>query len=374
MIRVKKCETPGFEPGKSRPGFLYVTLHCWPWNEFLVIPHFKMEGISSLRDLVQKGDFFCKVDLKDAYLTVPMSSASQTLLEFQWNGRQFQFRALPFGLVPAPWIFTKILHPVIAVLRRWGYRLVVYLDDILVIGCSAGEAILATALIQLLYCLGFIMNIDKLVLLPTQEIEYLGFLVCSHSMSLCLTTKKGDKIRSMCRTLLRVETPTLRNLASCIGTLTASWPAVLPVPLYTRALQLLQAQAVRQEQTWNTQVQLSAEAQEDLEWWCNHLHGFNGRPLQKEDPILLIRSDAATEGGGGGWGAICGTRTTGGRWSPEEQTWHINALELQAARFAVQTFAKKVTGTVALQLDNQVAVQYINRMGGVRSRHLNQLA
>ena len=64
------------------------------------------------------------------------------------------------------------------------------------------------------------------------------------------------------------------------------------------------------------------------------------------------------------------TRTTGGRWSPEEQTWHINALELQAARFAVQTFAKEVTGTVALQLDNQVAVQYINRMGGVRSRHL----
>ena len=30
MIRVKTCETTGFEPGKSCPGFLYVTLHCWP--------------------------------------------------------------------------------------------------------------------------------------------------------------------------------------------------------------------------------------------------------------------------------------------------------------------------------------------------------
>ena len=30
MIRVKKCETTRFEPGKSCPGFLYVTLHCWP--------------------------------------------------------------------------------------------------------------------------------------------------------------------------------------------------------------------------------------------------------------------------------------------------------------------------------------------------------
>ena len=30
--QVKKCEKTGFEPGKSCPGFLYVTLHCWPWR------------------------------------------------------------------------------------------------------------------------------------------------------------------------------------------------------------------------------------------------------------------------------------------------------------------------------------------------------
>ena len=36
MIRVKKCETTGFEPGKSRPGFLYVTLHCWPCSFFFL--------------------------------------------------------------------------------------------------------------------------------------------------------------------------------------------------------------------------------------------------------------------------------------------------------------------------------------------------
>ena len=34
MIRIKKCETTGFEPGKSRPGFLYVTLNCWPCVAF----------------------------------------------------------------------------------------------------------------------------------------------------------------------------------------------------------------------------------------------------------------------------------------------------------------------------------------------------
>ena len=39
MIRVKKCETTGFEPGKSCPGFLYVTLHCWPCPIFCLGAH-----------------------------------------------------------------------------------------------------------------------------------------------------------------------------------------------------------------------------------------------------------------------------------------------------------------------------------------------
>ena len=63
------------------------------------------------------------------------------------------------------------------------------------------------------------------------------------------------------------------------------------------------------------------------------------------------------------------------RWSREEQTWHINALELQAAKLAVQSFAKTgVRGRIALQLDNQVAVSYINRMGGTHSPRLDRIA
>ena len=40
MIRVKEWETTRLQPGKSHPGFLYETLHCWPccswcqWKQF----------------------------------------------------------------------------------------------------------------------------------------------------------------------------------------------------------------------------------------------------------------------------------------------------------------------------------------------------
>lgn len=41
-------------------------------NSFLGIPHFKMESIKSLKDVVLPGDYMVKLDLQDAYLTVPM--------------------------------------------------------------------------------------------------------------------------------------------------------------------------------------------------------------------------------------------------------------------------------------------------------------
>lgn len=32
--------------------------------------HFKMESLSLLKDILQPGDFMCKIDLKDAYVAV----------------------------------------------------------------------------------------------------------------------------------------------------------------------------------------------------------------------------------------------------------------------------------------------------------------
>ena len=77
-----------------------------------------------------------KFDLKDAYLTVPVHPSHQKYLRFEWKGRVFQFNCLAFGLTPAPRIFTKILKVVMGFLRRQGIRLIIYLDDILILNVS----------------------------------------------------------------------------------------------------------------------------------------------------------------------------------------------------------------------------------------------
>ena len=41
-------------------------------NRFISYKHFKIEGLHCLKYVLQKGDYMCKVDLKDAYFSVSL--------------------------------------------------------------------------------------------------------------------------------------------------------------------------------------------------------------------------------------------------------------------------------------------------------------
>ena len=139
-------------------------------NSFVDFQHFKMEGIHMLRDLLKKGDFMVKLDLKDAYFTVPVWIGHQKYLRFLWKETLWEFACLPFGLASAPRTFTKIMKPVVAALRNLGIRLIIYLDDLLILADSEQTARLHLATAQsLLENLGFVINLKKSVLSPVQK-------------------------------------------------------------------------------------------------------------------------------------------------------------------------------------------------------------
>ena len=66
-----------------------------------------MEGIHMLKDLLKPGNWMTKVDLKDAYFMIPVTTDHRTLLQFKWLGETYQFNCLPFWLSSTPWVFTK---------------------------------------------------------------------------------------------------------------------------------------------------------------------------------------------------------------------------------------------------------------------------
>ena len=66
-----------------------------------------------------------------------------------------------------------------------GIRLIIYLDDILIMSESREKALEHTTMtVNLLSSLGFVVNEDKSVFQPTHELQFLGFLVNSVTMSL----------------------------------------------------------------------------------------------------------------------------------------------------------------------------------------------
>ncbi len=173
-------------------------------NTFVVSPHFKMEGIQTFKSLVKRDDWLVKVDLKDAYFSVPIDRSHRQYLCFPLGERIYQFTCLPFGLTSAPWVFTKTLKPVTALRRELGFCLVIYIDDILLMAESKALAQeQGEALVHLLECLGFTINKEKTVMTPSQTVEFLGFNVNTQTMEMNLPALKLKTIRAESRKLLR---------------------------------------------------------------------------------------------------------------------------------------------------------------------------
>ena len=247
--------------GGQRP---VINLKCL--NAFVVSPHFKMEGIQTFKSLVKQGDWLVKVDLKDAYFSIPIHQDHRKYLCFQLGERTFQFTCLPFGLTSAPWVFTKTLKPIAALGRELGFRLVIYIDDILLMAESKEMAQeQGSALVFLLQCLGFTINSEKTILQPTQTLEFLGFDVNTSSMELSLPTGKLKKIRVESRKLLEEGLISGRALSRLIGKMNAAHLVIPPAPLFYRSLQMDLTEALRKaDQNYDTRLYLSENSKEEL--------------------------------------------------------------------------------------------------------------
>ena len=66
-----------------------------------------------------------------------------------------------------------MLKPSVASIRNKGIRLVIYLDDMAIISSSQEAGIV----VQILESLGFIINKEKSVLIPSQKIVFLSYAI-----------------------------------------------------------------------------------------------------------------------------------------------------------------------------------------------------
>ena len=335
-------------------------------NRFLGKESFKMEGLQVVRSLLQKGDFMMKLDLKDAYYAIPIHPSHRKYLRFVYQNRVYEFQCLPFGLSSAPGAFTKTLKPVLAVLRSLGIRIVIYVDDMLLL--HQQSKVLQRMFAQVvgfLEKLGFLVNIEKCSVTPSQCIVFLGAKLDSTTITISLPQPKLSTVLDTCQVLLAQGCVPMRALSTLIGRMShGSQTGIMMAPLYYRGLQRLHLQTVAQHGHGSRVFDpLNYQALADLKWWVSESEHLNGCPVQQPPIDATIWSDASKKG----WGAAYQGISTGGHWSVEEAKAHINVVELGAATFALKALLKHqlpVPKHVHLRLDNTTAVAYINKLGG----------
>lgn len=288
----------------------------------------------------------------------------------KFQGTIYEFNVLPFGLSTAPCVFTKLLKPVMAILRSMGYMSTIYLDDVCCIAPTYEECTANIAQTRTLFeSLGFIINKGKTSLIPSNECTYLGFIIDTNQFHIRLTDAKKDAILKEKIKLSHFQRCYIRHFARVVGLLTSACPGVQYGWLYTKQLERCKYLALVQSGNYDSYTNIPAYLQEDFSWWINTIKTAIN-PIREDNYTLEIYSDASKTG----WGVACGEKTASGQWSTEENTKHINFLELLAAFFGLKIFASKLSNCqILLSIDNTNAISYVNRMGGVRFLHLHKL-
>jgi hypothetical protein len=266
------------EATKRRP-----ILDCRQLNQFVQCNHFRMEGIPALRDIIEKDDLMCKLNLKDAYVVVPIHQESRKFLSFKHEDCVYQYKSLAFGLSVAPRIFTKPMRYAVEPLRQQGIRLVCYLDDICLLAKSPVEMqTILTTVITHLTRLGFLINWKKSILQPFHQQEFLGFRFNSRTMKTPVPQPKINKLLSRIKQLKKGQTVrSCRWIASLLEKITSMIPAIGEALLHIRYLQRDVSMALKQGlRRWESACPLSEKAQQELLWWERWATTKNGLPIQ----------------------------------------------------------------------------------------------
>ncbi|XP_070179926.1 uncharacterized protein [Littorina saxatilis] len=157
-----------------------------------------METPASVREALRPSDWVTSIDLTDAYFHILMHRSDRKWLRFLWGDRVFQFRALPFGLSLAPWIFTMIVRQLCALVRQKGIRLRVYLDDWLILSQQESLCGQHTQIVlQTARDLGFFVNQGKSDLVPSQEFTYLGMVFDTLAWTVRPAQRRIDKLQDL---------------------------------------------------------------------------------------------------------------------------------------------------------------------------------
>ena len=329
-----------------------------------------------LIQLSGRGTLLAKMDLKEAYRSIPVHPTDRPLLAVQWRDTVLVDGALPFGLRSAPKLFSAVADVLLWIFFKEGVQVAIhYLDDFLFLGPPGGSACAESLQCALRLCevLGVPVASEKTEG-PSTALTFLRVEIDSVAGQLRLPKDKLADLRGTLQAWMRPGRPctpkgsgTKRDLLSLIGRLHHASRVVKPGRAFIRSL----IDASMSVSPLDHHVSLNADSRADIAWWSVFVSEWNGVSLMLP-PIAetTISSDAS---GSWGCGAVCDGRWFQLSWPMAWRGTPISPKELVPIVVALALWGPLWRGKQVQCLCDNIAVVYAVNRGSARDPKLMRL-
>ena len=272
-------------------------------NKHLKHNKLRHENLSTLSEMLNKGDYFTTFDLTSGYHHIEIHPEHRKFLGFEWtfedgSTRYFQFCVLPFGLASACYVFTKILRPFTKRWRGRGIKAIIYIDNGIAASRSFAIAKSVREIVRHdLLSAGFVINNEKSDFNPKTKGKWLGTVIDTRELTFTIPQEKIAKLLEDITTYLNQDFLTPKQLSKVAGQLSSMHLAIGPlVRLFTRNMYRF----IEKRISWFEQKLVSKNVKEELEFWRDNINIYNGYTF-KPRPLTscLLFTDASDEGYGG---------------------------------------------------------------------------
>ena len=354
-------------------------------NKFSEKTKFQMEGVQEVAEMIQRGDYGMLVDLKDAYLTLGLHPSHRKYCRFRCPKTlvRYQWKTVSFGTSEAPKICTKILRPLIGILKSLGVRCLIYIDDLLLLDQDPVRLAKAMAIAMelLQQQVGLQLKLSKGNLYPSQKFTCLGIIWDTANLTCHIPAKRIKALQGTAKRLLKTSAPLgnddvgasvpTRDLARFVGQVVSTSRAIRPAKRRLLFIQHALAKAVRKT-GWNGKTYLSANVRKALTWWVSEepwKHNGNDILPPVKRIQLSLRTDAATHNAGYGGEMIRGSerfQTRGFLTEREQREVFINQFEFSGFENCLWALLPQAVPNrqdwkdthVSVELDNVTSIKY----------------
>ena len=310
-------------------------------DQFILKQKVKFEDYKTALDLFQYGGYACSFDLKSGYHHVDIFPSHQRFLGFSWTfpdgrTRYFAYTVLPFGLSLAPYLFTKLVRPLVKYWRSRGLYCIVYLDDGFIMDSTLEKTQRASHLVYGdLVASGFVLNQEKSIWCPVQSIVWLGIVWNFEHGTIANTDARIGKIEERLSLILQKKLVSTRELASVTGSVISLSPVFGNLSrIMSRHCQI----SIAASPGWDFVSELDSYCVAELQFWLSSIKKFNSKNcFQSLSHNQIVYSDAS----GFACGAIIlnnNTQICHRPFTQEERAFSSTHRELIAIEYSLKAF------------------------------------